>query len=230
MKSKTTVTSRQILVPFVWLTMLCVGMLLIRIWVTKWIGYWYLAWNLFLAWIPLLLAIGLNSIPIARGQWSRLKLSKVVSLSMLWLLFLPNSFYIITDFIHLLDTQDMNIYFDIVMLGMYTLTGYGLGYISVYLVQRQLGQVVRSKYVHGFVLGAMLLSGFAIYLGRYLRWNSWDIIVNPLGLFYDIGIRLIQPFEHGLTYGITILFFLFIAINYYVLAWLVTWLKKTKIS
>ena len=64
---------------------------------------------------------------------------------------------------------------------------------------------------------ALLLSGFAIYLGRYLRWNSWDVITNPLGLLFDVSGRIVNPIENPLTFSTTILFFGFLAVLYTVI-------------
>jgi uncharacterized membrane protein len=59
-----------------------------------------------------------------------------------------------------------------------------------------------------------VLSSFGIYLGRYLRWNSWDVFTNPLTLFYDILNRVIHPFAYPRTYGVTILFSAFLLLGY----------------
>jgi uncharacterized membrane protein len=61
----------------------------------------------------------------------------------------------------------------------------------------------------------LFLGSFGIYLGRYLRWNSWDIINKPFQLMYDIGDRLINPFSHSRTWGMTLLFGLFLNILYF---------------
>jgi uncharacterized membrane protein len=69
---------------------------------------------------------------------------------------------------------------------------------------------------HWLPIVSLLLSGFAIYLGRYLRWNSWDVIANPFGLLFDVADRIVNPGEHILTFSATILFFAFLAVIYYV--------------
>ena len=67
------------------------------------------------------------------------------------------------------------------------------------------------------VLSSLLLflGSFGIYLGRYLGWNSWDILQEPFKLFYDIGDRLINPFHHPRTWGMTIFMFLFLSMIYW---------------
>jgi uncharacterized membrane protein len=78
------------------------------------------------------------------------------------------------------------------------------------LVQRRLG--IGAGWA--FVTVALLLSSFGIYLGRYLRFNSWDVLANPLTLFYDILHRLINPLSHPRTWGVTVVFGVFLLIGY----------------
>lgn len=51
-------------------------------------------------------------------------------------------------------------------------------------------------------------------IGRFLRWNSWDIITNPFNLMYDVGDRIVNPTEHPQTWGMTIFMGLFLIIVY----------------
>lgn len=155
-------------------------------------GYWYMVWNLFLAWLPLLFMVWLLR-TLKRKRWSSWQ---GVALSILWLAFLPNSFYMVTDYIHLQDVPSIDILYDAVMLTSFIMTGLVLGYLSLYLFHLELRQrlpIITSSRLIAFIL---LLCSFAIYLGRDLRWNSWDIFINPAGILFDVSDRLINPGAH----------------------------------
>lgn len=185
---------------------------LYRIVVTGSEQYSFLAWNLFLAWLPAAFAWALYRRTKTGLVWSWPNFGWFA----MWLLFLPNAFYLITDFIHLEPTQDVSVMFDVVLFGTYALAGLMLGYTSLFMVHVRAVQRFgdRAKWL---IAGALLLSGFAIYLGRYLRWNSWDIILNPFGLLFDVSDSIVNPSEHVLTFTTTILFFAFLSVTYFVI-------------
>jgi uncharacterized membrane protein len=62
-----------------------------------------------------------------------------------------------------------------------------------------------NKNVHAMMISILFLSSFGVYLGRFLRWNSWDIISSPVGLLYSIAQRFISPFHYIQTWGITLM-------------------------
>ena len=145
----------------------CASLLVAR-WVYSEPGaYRFLAWNLFLAWIPVAAAVAVYDMH-RRG----VGLSRLLPLAALWLLFLPNAPYLLTDLIHLGSRDDAPLWFDLVLFSAFAWTGAFLGFLSIYLMQ----VVVRRA--HGALLGwalvggSLLASGFGIYLGRSLRWNS----------------------------------------------------------
>lgn len=175
--------------------------------------YWYLNWNLFLAWVPLFFAYFLIHY-IAKKPWLDWK---AIGLTFLWLVFLPNSFYLATDFIHLLESPQSALLFDVVLILSFTFNGFLLGYITVLALHQALLRKVAPRTAHGLIAGVFLLCSFAIYLGRYLRWNTWDIISNPLGLLFDVSERFINPSLHEQTFRTTALFFVLISVFYIVL-------------
>jgi len=189
-----------------------VALSLFRILGSQTIRYWFLMWNLFLAWLPLVFAWLLYKRTTLGLIWSWPNFV----LFMLWLLFLPNAFYLVSDFIHLQSTGEIGLMYDIILFSTYAWCGFILGYCSLYLVHKKAVQRFKGK-GHWIVVASLFLSGFAIYLGRYLRWNSWDIITNPLGLIFDVSDRIVNPADHVLTFSATILFFIFLSVIYYVL-------------
>jgi len=174
----------------------------------------YLIWNLFLAWLPLLIALWLLKMLQVR-HWSS---GFMMVVTLFWLLLLPNSFYMISDFVHIQDVLRHNLLYDVVMFASFIFTGVLLGFSGLYMVHVELRKRVTlrsSSIVIGVVL---LLCSFAIYLGRDLRWNSWDVLVNPAGILFDLSDHFIHPLQHGDMFTTTGSFFVLLG-SLYVVGW-----------
>jgi uncharacterized membrane protein len=137
-------------------------------------GFRFLLWNLFLAWIPLLLALALYD-RYRRGS----RLVVLVPPAALWLLFLPNAPYIVTDFIHLSPAPLVPLWLDGVILSAFSWTGLLLGFVSLYLVHAVVRHRFGARIGWAVVLAALAPTSAGVYLGRFLRWNSWDLLVRP---------------------------------------------------
>jgi uncharacterized membrane protein len=152
--------------------------------------YNFLVWNLTLAWVPLVLALAAYAVA-RRGRGPL-----VAALGMLWLLFFPNAPYLLTDFIHLHASATTPLWYDALMLAAFAWTGLLLGFASLYLMQtiwfRTAGPLVSWL----GAVGALALASFGIYLGRFLRFNSWDALVRPNGIAHVITSDLENPFQH----------------------------------
>lgn len=187
-----------------------VGLFLARVIATENILYWFMLWNLFLAWLPVLFAFWLRY-RLSNSRW--LSWPNII-LTLLWLSFLPNSFYMVSDLIHLQNTGEVMQLYDVAMMMSFIANGLILGYMSLYVVHHELMKRLKPRDAH-VVIGLILLScGFAIYLGRYLRWNTWDIFLSPAALLFDISERVLHPAIHGETFIITFTFFVLIASIY----------------
>jgi uncharacterized membrane protein len=178
---------------------LCVGALLVR-WAYGEAGaYDFLPWNLFLAWIPLIAAVAVYD--AARHGT---KPARLLPVAAIWLLFLPNAPYLLTDFVHLGSRNDAPLWFDIVLFGSFAWTGVLLGFLSIFVMQG----VVRRAYgwIWSWVLvwTSLAASAFGIYLGRSLRWNSWDFLIRPGALLEDIWARIADPLAYPRGVGMTI--------------------------
>jgi uncharacterized membrane protein len=136
-------------------------------------------------------------------------------LSVAWLLFFPNAPYILTDLFHLRLKTAMPVWFDLVLILSFAWTGLLFGFLSLWDIERLWSQSVRKTYVTFLSTGLLFAGSFGIYIGRYLRWNSWDAIPEPFNLIYDIGERIINPFAHPRTWGMTLLMGLFLNILYW---------------
>ncbi|HEY5911959.1 MAG TPA: DUF1361 domain-containing protein [Verrucomicrobiae bacterium] len=173
----------------------------------------FLIWNLFLAWLPLVFALlaAHEYRANAGATW------KFRGLAAAWLLFFPNAPYIFTDLVHLTARFQGQFWVDLVLILICALTGLVLGFLSLFLMQgivsRMFGRAASWLFV-GIVAG---LSGFGIYLGRFLRFNSWDIIYQPVMLWRGIGNWAADPLAHTTSYAFPILFAMFLFITYLML-------------
>jgi uncharacterized membrane protein len=170
-------------------TAVSVGFFIYGAWRNHSFVYAYFLWNLFLAWLPLLFSIWLIK-TLRKQLWSSWS---AIGISFLWIVFLPNSFYMISDFIHLLDVPRVDVLYDAVMFTSFIYTGVLLGIASLYLVHLELKKRLSVRAAAGWIAATLLICCIAIYIGRDLRWNSWDILVNPSGLLFDISDRLLHP-------------------------------------
>ncbi|MDQ5971982.1 MAG: hypothetical protein QG553_141 [Patescibacteria group bacterium] len=200
----TTRTSRdQLLLTLMASSAVSLGFLLVRILATQTWTYWFLAWNLALAWLPLAFAWWL----LARLGKTRWHHWTNLLLTVLWLAFLPNAFYIASDMIHLRATGDISLLYDVTMFISFMFNGFILGYVSLYGIHARLRQTLGRNVAHFLAGLVLLLCSFAIYLGRYLRWNSWDIILNPFGLIFDVSEPFVNPSSHPQVFTTTLMFF-----------------------
>lgn len=172
----------------------------------------FLTWNLFLAWIPFLLAFALSE--MNKTDTSRIKKLGVFAA---WLLFFPNSPYILTDLFHLRLRSEIPLWFDLVLILSFAWNGLLLGYSSLMEIQNVLRTRLSSTMVNVFIGGLLVLCSFGIYLGRYPRYNSWDIITNPITLFSDIANMVMDPMNNTRMVGVTFFFSVFLMVSYWTL-------------
>ncbi|MGI9028295.1 MAG: DUF1361 domain-containing protein [Candidatus Saccharimonadales bacterium] len=205
------------------LALVGLSLLVVRILTSDSLRFSFLLWNLVLAFIPALLAWWLVTRVRLYG-W--LKWQQIV-LTALWILFLPNSFYIITDLIHLRSNYEADLLFDITLLMSFIVTGLMLGFISVYLVHTQMLRRMRERSAYGLIAILLLAASFAICLGRYTRWNTWDILLQPIGLLFDVSDRVINPDAHLQTYQTTVVLFLLLLASYSVVYEAARLIKRT---
>jgi len=181
------------------------AMLAFRMYYTESIHFAFLIWNLILAAIPYVLAKKLFlTIKWQEKKWTR------SSIILLWILFLPNSFYLLTDFVHLTYERNAPYWIDIILLSYFTIVGFYLGYYSIFFMEG----VVKIHY--GFVstklfsIGVLFLSAYGIYLGRFVRLNSWNLFNKPLKVFEEIKNSLSDPevfyFSVGMGLLLTLLY------------------------
>jgi len=171
--------------------------------------YLFLNWNLFLAFMPWIL----SSLMIINPELRRKK-PVIFLLLISWLVFFPNAPYILTDLFHLCDWGGMPQWFDLLMILCFSWTGLLFGFLSLWDIETLFKNRINPKIIPFLSSAFLFVGGFGVYAGRYLRWNSWDIIRRPLVIMGDITERVINPTEHK-TWAVTFFMGLFLNIIYW---------------
>jgi uncharacterized membrane protein len=207
---------RQTAAPMLALTFasaISVGVVFARIVWTGNLNYGCLIWNLFLAWLPLVFAL-LASDHYKDGARQTLRFA---GFALAWLLFFPNAPYIFTDLIHLTTRFYMHFWVDLVLILMCAVTGLVLGFLSLYLMQSVVARMFGRVASWLFIAVATGLGSFGIFLGRFLRFNSWDVLTKPTKLYHDVGMWTTHPAYYPASFAFPALFAAFLFIAYLML-------------
>lgn len=173
----------------------CIGLLLLRLIITGQLGFVFLCWNLFLAWLPYYFVKRFN---VVEGTW------KKISMILLCILFLPNAPYIVTDLFHLKKDLIAPLWLDTILILSFALTGLIFFILTINELLLLIRRFKDTKRIRLFSkIALMLLSAYGVYLGRYLRFNSWDIISDPYHLAHGIFHSLAGN-GHLQTFGVTV--------------------------
>jgi uncharacterized membrane protein len=170
--------------------------------------FFFLVWNLFLAWVPLAVCAVLKN---SKQHWAKQTL-----LFLVWLLFFPNGLYVVTDLVHLNSKSSVPVWFDAVLLFSAAITSLIMAFASLLKMEVFLLRRFTENTVQWMIMAILFLGSFGVYLGRFLRWNSWDIVNSPVELMGQVAHRLLFPLEHGRTWSTTLV----LAVFFYLL-WLV---------
>jgi uncharacterized membrane protein len=192
-----------------------VALVIARVIYTRNFSYAFLIWNLFLAWLPFLFAL------LARDEFRSgarpMSRWRFGAFAAAWLLFFPNAPYIFTDVIHLTNRYYSHFWVDLVLVLSSALTGLVLGFLSLFLMQSLVARLLGWLMSWLFIAGVASLSGFGIYLGRFLRINSWDVVFQPLKLYHGIGYWAGNPLASASSSAFPILFATFLFVAYVML-------------
>jgi uncharacterized membrane protein len=199
----------------------CVLLYGLRVVISGRIWYLYLVLNLAIAFVPYIIAAA-GTVLLAATPSKRLRAFIVAPVALLWLLFYPNAPYILTDFIHVVertylkappsDSLGLNaiLWYDLIMNAAFAFMGHFIGLVSMWLMQRNLKSSWGRTAAIATILAAALLAGFGIYLGRFLRLNSWDLLLDPRRVIAEIGEAVQDP----LVFLFSAVFSLFIFLTY----------------
>lgn len=208
---KTLINTRFQLLTFITLSMiLSVALLLFRIKLNHSFYYLFLVWNLFLAFIPFGITLYLKSKP-------KVSKTELLLYFIVWLLFLPNAPYIVTDLLHFKRSTTQFWWLDILMIISFALNGLMLFYLTLLDMEILLKKHLNTQKIHFLLIFISFLTGFGIYLGRFLRFNSWDILQHPNVLINNIWEIIIIPSQHIEAWAFTFCFGSFLGLSYYVI-------------
>jgi len=201
-------------VALVLASLLCCAMAAARVLYSGRLTFVFFCWNLLLAWVPLGLSLALARWHAAGPKAGRLG---TWALGTLWLAFFPNAPYIVTDLIHLRARTPVPLWFDALLVFAFALTGLCIAFVSLRVIQ---GLVERSRGTRTgwlFVVAVAGLTGFGVYLGRFQRWNSWDLVTPPAALLADAVKCVVDPASNFRAVGMTIAFGAFFGVSYVML-------------
>jgi len=190
------------------LVALSTSLLAVRIWGSGTITYAFLLWNVGLAAVPTAVALALRALVSARRRAAALGAFAV------WLCFLPNAPYIVTDFVHLQFRAPIPVWYDAALLAAFAVAGLVLGYASVAEVRSALADEFGERVASLVAFGSLFLCGFGVYVGRFLRWNSWDIVTDPLPLARVVAHGLLDPLGHPTGLAISVAYGLALMVGY----------------
>jgi uncharacterized membrane protein len=171
----------------------------------------FMPWNLFLAYVPYFV-----SSMLTRNAATAPRLLKIAGL-IIWLLFIPNSFYILTDLYHLADghrNSRVPEWFDLILILSFAWNGLLLGILSTRQVERLLAPHASLLGRWVFLYPVMWLNALGVYIGRDLRYNSWDIVTNPVDLLGDIIRMIAHPLRHDGAWGMIFCYSILLTIMY----------------
>lgn len=191
-----------------------VALLAARVAVSRQGLFVFLVWNLWLAWLPFLFALWAQRLDCHYPRrWLYLLVPGV-----LWLIFFPNAPYIVTDLFHLRERPPIPLWYDLGLLSAFSLTGLFLAVFSLHVMHRVVRKYVGWLVSWLFVGVVLCLGGLGIYLGRFLRWNSWDLLLRPDQIVTDLVVRLASPLSYPRTYGVTLLYAALLFVCYLAIA------------
>ena len=180
-----------------------------RIFITGDLTYLFLVWNLFLAFIPF--AISEWLLTLERFAQRKRKLAIVL---FVWLLFIPNSFYILTDLFHLDKFDSAPKWFDLLLIFSFAWNGIVLGIVSIRKTEVIIESISGRRFSLFIIFIVMWLNAFGIYIGRYLRFNSWDIIAQPFSLFKEMFEVLFHTLRNKMEWGMIAVYAVFMTVLY----------------
>ncbi len=188
--------------PLLLATMLAAAIYILRLLLSRGFAYNILVWNLFLAWLPYgfsLVAAGLHRLFVKR--WGLLVIPGLA-----WLAFFPNAPYLVTDLYHLVYRPPVPMWFDIGLVAIYAFTGFFLAAASLHTMQGLVRAYLGGPVSWLFAIGAIGLGGLGIYLGRFVRLNSWDLLFHPYRIARNLAAPLLHPLSNLRFFGFTLMF------------------------
>jgi uncharacterized membrane protein len=198
--------------PYLLLSMAFSVMLsLCRYYISGRVTYVFLFWNLILAFVPFFVSELMLRVDLKKRK------SFFVVLLFFWLLFFPNSPYIMTDLFHLKPKTGAPFWYDLMLLLSYSFNGFFLGFLSLMTVEKVATQVYGNTISKVVTFVSLVACSVGVYVGRYLRWNSWDVFTKPFSLLQELQDQDFYPIQDSEILQFTLVFSAFLVLNYLVL-------------
>jgi uncharacterized membrane protein len=188
--------------PLVLSTLMAAAFYTFRVFYSGTTNYSNLVWNLFLAWLPYIISIIASSVYRTNSKhWG-----VIFFLVFFWLIFFPNAPYMVTDFYHLVARPPVPMWFDISLIAIFAFTGCFLSIASLrsihFIIEGYFGKFIGWL----FALFALFLGSLGVYLGRFGRFNSWDIFFDPKSVIKEIAYNILNPADNLGFVGFTVMF------------------------
>jgi uncharacterized membrane protein len=191
-------------------------LLLFRIIVSGYPTFAFLVWNLFLAWIPYFASLSLKTVKFK----NKFSIIYMLFLLGIWLAFLPNAPYILTDLIHLKTRPGIPFWYDLVMLISFAINGLLLALYSLADVHEFLKTKLPNHVTQIFITICLFLTSYGIYLGRIERWNSWNLLTHPHLILKSFVTHFLNGFQISAASILTLFFFIILGLSYLGFSWL----------
>lgn len=170
--------------------------------------FFFLVWNLFLAYVPYFISEKMTAWTKGKRIWP------LLAALALWLAFIPNTFYMLTDLFHLDMNEQVPLWYDLALLLSFAWSGLIMGIMSVrqveIIIMLRFGRRAREF----FILPVMALNGLGVYIGRYLRFNSWDVLTNPFQLLQEIMYLFIHPLRNRFDWSMIVCYTVLLTLIY----------------
>jgi uncharacterized membrane protein len=203
------------------ISVFCLALSAFRVLLTGTHEYLFLNWNLMLAFLPWLF----TSFAVLRRLKNRLAILFTMAA---WLLFFPNSLYMLTDLIHLRQIKDAPVWLDLIIVLSFAWAGLCYGFVSLMDIEHFLKDRFRTdaKTVAIFSVCMIYLAAFGVFIGRFFRWNSWDLLGNPAALIGDMYDRFAYPGNNLRIFAFTVLMGTLLNLMYFPIRYLNRRLNK----
>lgn len=205
MRPVISVTSKMLILSIAF----SMALLAVRFYYSHTMDYRFYVWNTFLAAIPYVLST----------QLIRLKKVGTVAVLLLigWLVFFPNAPYMITDLFHYEERPEVPFWYDLLLVITAAWNGLMLGMISLMNVEHFLLRHYKPFWVNIGVYVSLLLCGYGVFIGRFLRFNSWNVLTDPRYLVYTSAHHVLRPQQYPKLWVFTILFAVLLGLIYFTL-------------
>lgn len=197
------------------MSLVCASLVWYRHLVTGSPMYMFLLWNLFLAWVPYLISSYMRWTDSVQRKWYLNLLAGSV-----WLLFFPNAPYILTDLVHLKPRPDISYWYDFQILLFFCFNSLFIAFASLIQMKRFIDHFISPFFSHLAMLFILVLTSFGIYLGRFERYNSWDIVMQPFSLIHDCLHIIANAGDNKKVLYTTGLLAIFLTFTYFTLVYL----------